>query len=112
LGARILKKGEPIPIDHDQFLQCYECGNVYGKDEIEKLKTLKTDMKHHVESNPFDTKKSIVMGTPKRNSQEGKLISARKKRERQRAHHKDPEIEEVLRIYGEENVHIIQDSDP
>jgi len=111
LGARILKKGEPVPIDHDQFLQCYECGNVYGKHEIERLKTLKTDMKQHVSDNPFDTKKSIVVGIPKRNSEEGKLISARKRRERQRAHHKDHQIDEEMRRHGD-RVKVVYDSDP
>jgi hypothetical protein len=37
----------------------------------------------HDETNPFDAKKGIVLGIPNRISEEGKLISARKRRERQ-----------------------------
>jgi hypothetical protein len=29
LQPRILKKGEVKPPDYDEFVQCYECGNIY-----------------------------------------------------------------------------------
>ncbi len=75
------------------FLQCYECGNIYPVHEIEKLKKLKVDTKHHKSDNEFEAKEGIVMGIPKRSSPAGKKISAKKRRERNRMHHKDPEID-------------------
>jgi adenylate kinase len=36
----------------------------------------------------------------------------KEKRERDRSYHKDKEIDELLRIHGEDNVHIIEDTDP
>lgn len=61
--------------------------------EIERQKILKADTKHHKSDNEFEAKEGIVMGIPKRSSPAGKKISAKKRRERNRMHHKDPEIE-------------------
>ncbi len=49
---------------------------------------------------------------PKRSSAAGKKASAKRNRERNRQHHKDPEIDALLRIYGSDNVHIVEDTDP
>ena len=111
LGVLTVSKGEKRPADWENWLQCHQCWTKYGRFEIIAQKTLKMNTERHEEANPFDAKKGIVLGIPNRTSKEGKLISARKRRERQRAHHKDSEIDELLRIYGEENVRIIYDSD-
>jgi hypothetical protein len=62
--------------------------------------------------NPFDEQKGQVVSVPKRSSKEGKKTLDKRRRERNRPHHKDTEIDELLRIYGEQNVHIIQDTNP
>jgi hypothetical protein len=68
-------------------------------------------MKQHILDNPFDTKKSLVTSIPNRTSEEGKKISVRKWREKNRPHHKDKEIDKEMRRHGE-NVRVVFDSDP
>ena len=112
LGVLLVKKGEKRPADWDNWLQCHECGNKYGRFEIIAQKTLKMNTERHEEANPFDAKKGIVLGIPKRTSKKGKRISARKQRERNRQHHKDPEIDREIQQHGSDNVYVLEDSDP
>lgn len=59
---------------------------------------------------PFDYQKGIILGVPSPTSDKGKYNAAKRKIERNRPHHKDKEIDELLRVYGEENVTILYDS--
>jgi hypothetical protein len=52
LKNRIYPDNEPIPVDHDQFLQCHECGTIVPIYEIEKQSKI-TDVKE-ITDNPFD----------------------------------------------------------
>ena len=104
LGPKCLFKGDQPQPDHDQWLQCYQCGNIYPIYEAKYEQTLEgfavpTD-------NPFDNGEE-VLGIPKRGTEAGKRASEKKKRERNRLRHKDPEVDEALRRLGEENVRII-----
>lgn len=78
LKNRIYPDNETIPIDHENWLQCYECGTVVPIYEIEKESSIR-DVVETVD-NPFDLGTS-VLGIDSR-SVGGK--NARKKRERQR----------------------------
>jgi hypothetical protein len=80
LKNRIYPNNEPIPIDDDQFLQCYECGLIVPVYENEKESSIK-DVVETAE-NPFDIGKSFL-GIDSRTSVGGK--NARKKRDRQKA---------------------------
>jgi hypothetical protein len=80
LKNRIYPDNEPIPVDHDQWKQCLECGLIVPIYEIEKESSIK-DVVETV-ANPFDTGTSFL-GIDKRTSMGGK--NARKKRERQKA---------------------------
>lgn len=110
LGARIVEKGQQRPVDWEEFLQCYYCFNIFPRHEIAKEKTLKVDVERHTEDNPFDVKKGIVLGIPKRSSPAGKKASAKRKREKQRVHHSDPEVDREIQQHGEDNVKILYDS--
>ena len=115
LRPRILKKGEVKPPDYDQFVQCYECGNVfpiyqsYPETEIkDSLETVK---------DPFENSESVFLSTETRATQ-------RRKRERRDKYRKgmykytskrlqhdeqeDPEIQEEIDRHGPDNVHIIK----
>ncbi len=48
---------------------------------------------------------------PKRSSAAGKKASTIRNRERYRQHHKDPEIDALMRIYGD-RVKVLEDTDP
>ncbi len=82
-----------IPVDHDQFLQCHNCGLIVPVYEIEKEATIK-DVVETID-NPFDQGKSFL-GIDSRTSIGGK--NARKKRDRQRALDdiKDPDLKHEL----------------
>lgn len=52
-GARIYPKDEPKPTDADQWLMCWECGNIYALHELSK----ESKIKNAVEtiSSPFES---------------------------------------------------------
>ena len=80
LKNRIYPEGQPIPADHENWLQCYECGTIVPVYEIEKESRLKDVVE--TTDNPFDTGKDFL-GIDSRTSIGGK--NARKKRDRQKA---------------------------
>lgn len=71
---------------------------------------LKSDTKLQVEANPFDAKKGLVTGIPKRSTPAGKRATAKRTKERTRAHHKDKDIDREIQQHGEENVKVVYDS--
>lgn len=52
LGPRILMKGEPIPRDHDQWLQCRSCGIIIPIYEVKKESKLQDFVE--TSDNPFN----------------------------------------------------------
>jgi hypothetical protein len=109
LGPKRTPKDQEIPYDNDKWLECYHCGNIFPKHEIERQKKLKTDIAQHKAETPFEVGETIITSVPSRTSPAGRKAAAKRKRERQRAHHKDPEIDRAIQQFGENNVHIIQD---
>jgi hypothetical protein len=79
LKNRIYPDNEPIPLDHDQWRQCHECGLIVPIYELQKESQIK-DVVETID-NPFDIGTSFL-GIDKRTSVGGK--NARKKRERQK----------------------------
>ena len=78
LKNRMYPNNEPMPVDHENWLQCHECGEIVPIYEIEKESSIR-DVVETVD-NPFDLGTSFL-GIDSR-SVGGK--NARKKRERQR----------------------------
>lgn len=74
LKNRIYPNNEPIPVDHDQWKQCHECGSIVPVYELEKESTLKDVIE--TSDNPFDIGKNEFLGIDSR--------KARKKRQRQK----------------------------
>lgn len=58
LGARIYPKDEPKPSDADQWLMCWECGNIYALYELSKESQI-TDVVETTDS-PFDSGKNFL----------------------------------------------------
>ena len=69
LQPRILKKGEVRPPDYDEFIQCYECGNVFPIHETH----FESKIKDSVETtdNPFENE-SVFLSTESRATQRRK----------------------------------------
>jgi hypothetical protein len=93
LKNRIYPENDPIPVDHDQFMQCHECGTIVPVYEIEKESSIKDVVE--TSDNPFDIGTSFL-GIDSRTLIGGK--NARKKRERQKALEdiKDHEVKREL----------------
>jgi hypothetical protein len=93
LKNRIYPEGEQIPIDHENWKQCHECGSIVPVYEIEKESSIK-DVVETVD-NPFDVGTSFL-GIDSRTSVGGK--NARRKRERQKEFDaiKDPDLKREL----------------
>ena len=72
-------QNEPMPVDHENWLQCYECGTIVPVYEIEKEASIKDVIE--TSDNPFDIGTSIL-GIDSKTSIGGK--NARKKRDRQK----------------------------
>jgi hypothetical protein len=64
LKNRIYPENDPIPVDHDQFIQCHECGTIVPVYEIEKESSIK-DVVETVET-PFDSAKNEFLGIDSR----------------------------------------------
>ena len=107
LGAKATLQGKQPQSDDDLFMQCFECWALYPKYETKVEQSIEGFIT--TTENPFDDGKD-VLGVPKRTSPAGRKASEKRKRERNRPRHKDPEVDEALRRLGEDNVHIIYDS--
>jgi hypothetical protein len=103
LKPGILKKGEVKPPDYDQFIQCWECGNIfpiyqsYPESEIkDSLETVQTPSENE----------SIFVSTESRATQrrKGKKHKSRFKI----GEHEDPEIQ--AEINNDNTVNILYDS--
>ena len=70
LQPRILKKGEIKPPDYDDFVQCWECGNIFPIHETH----FESKIKDSVETtdNPFEGNESIFLSTDNRKEQRRK----------------------------------------
>jgi hypothetical protein len=80
LKNRLYPDNQPIPVDHENYLQCHECGLIVPVYEIEKEPSIKDVVE--TTDNPFDSGK-MFLGIDSRTSVGGK--NARKKKERQKA---------------------------
>jgi hypothetical protein len=94
LRPRMLKKGEIKSPDYDEFVQCYECGNIfpvyqsYPESEIkDSLETVK---------DPFENNESIFLSTDSRATQ-------RRKRERRDRYKKGVTRHTSMRFQTEEH---------
>ena len=107
LKNRIYPDNEPIPVDHDQWFQCHECGAIVPVYEIEKEATIK-DVIETID-NPFDMANSpMFLGVDNRATQRRKEKKPRSKRFKSLEEHEDPEIQaEIDRV---NTVKILYDS--
>jgi hypothetical protein len=110
LGPKILMPNEVRQPDYDQWLQCPDCYEVVAAYVIEHDATIIRDDIPTVD-NPFENTTEIIGAVAKRHTTVGKRATAKRNRERNRPHHKDPEIDREIQQHGEENVRIIYDSD-
>jgi hypothetical protein len=90
LQPRILKKGEVRPPDYDEFIQCYECGNVFPIHETH----FESKIKDSVETtdNPFENE-SVFLSTDSRKEQRRK---GKHKSRFKIGEHEDTEIQAVI----------------
>lgn len=98
LGNKILMPNEPRPADYESWLECPRCYNLVPIHEIPKEETV-TDAVETID-NPFEGSKFRLESIPKRSSPAGKRALA-KKRGKKIKLHDDPEISELMRIYGD-----------
>ena len=87
LKPRILKKGERKPPDYDQFIQCWECGNIYPIHETHFEPKIKDSLE--TVNNPFENE-SIFLSTDSRATQRKK---GKRKSRFKVGEHEDPEIQ-------------------
>jgi hypothetical protein len=59
LKNRIYAKGQPIPLDNDNWLQCHECGEIYPI--YEKKNEPQIQDFTEIVDNPFDVQKDAVI---------------------------------------------------
>ena len=94
LQPRILKKGEIRPPDYDDFVQCYECGNVFPIYEAH----FESEIKDSLETvkDPFEGNESVFLSTESRATQKRK---GKKHKSRFKVgEHEDPEIQAELDV--------------
>jgi hypothetical protein len=89
LKPRILKKNEVKPPDYDDFVQCYECGNVFPIHETHFESKIKDSLE--TTDNPFENE-SVFLSTESRATQRRKKHKSRFKI----GEHEDPEIQAAI----------------
>lgn len=108
LGGKILMPNEPRPDDYENWLECATCGWLCPIYQVEKEATIKDSIE--TIDNPFESK-TIIESLPKRTNRTGMKIAARGRKRDKNKLHNDPEIDALMRIYGD-RVTVLQDSDP
>ena len=73
LRNRVYPDNEPIPVDHDQWRQCLECGLIVPVYELQKESEIK-DVLDTV-TNPFDLAKDSILGVDNRQTTKKKRRS-------------------------------------
>lgn len=58
LKNRIYPDNQPIPVDHENYRQCYECGSIVPIYELEKESSIKDVVE--TSDNPFDQGKEFL----------------------------------------------------
>jgi len=81
-----------MPADHENWLQCHECGTVVPVYEIEKEASIK-DVVETID-NPFDNAKDQFLGVDSRKARRKKRLD--KQKYENYDHIKEPEIREQL----------------
>jgi Fe-S-cluster-containing hydrogenase component 2 len=104
LGPRILQPNEPRPADYENWIQCPTCLWICPLHEIAHEEEIKDTME--TIDNPFEQGKFILETVYKRNNPKGKKLSAKKRRNKIKLDD-DPEIDALLRAYGD-NVKVHQ----
>jgi hypothetical protein len=92
LKNRIYPDNELIPVDHENWKQCHECGSIVPIYELEKEATIK-DVVETVE-NPFDFAKNEFIGIDNRTS--AKKRKRLRDRERELDSIKDDDLKREL----------------
>jgi hypothetical protein len=105
LDGRILEPNEPRPADYENWLQCPTCLWICPIFELPKQEEIKDNVET-IES-PFEQGKFILETIPKRGSAAGKKLSLKKRRNKIKLD-SDPEIDALLRAYGNDRVKVIQ----
>ncbi len=102
LKPRQLEKGQQKAPDYDQFIQCWECGNIFPIYEAHFEPKIKDSLE--TVNNPFENE-SIFLSTDSRATQRRK---GKHKSRFKTGEHEDPEIQAEIDRHGSENVRIIQ----
>ncbi len=93
LKPMLLKKDQQKAPDYDQFIQCWECGNIYPIHETHFEPKIKDSLE--TVNNPFENE-SIFLSTESRKEQRRKG-KKRKGRFSYKQEHEDPEIQAEIR---------------
>jgi hypothetical protein len=95
LKNRLYPEGEAIPVDHEQFKQCHDCGLIVPVYELQK----ESEIKDVVETtdNPFDESKNQFLGIDNRHSSSGKKSRSKRQRDQELDDIKELELKAELR---------------
>ena len=88
LKNRIYPNNEPIPADHENWLQCYECGTIVPVYEIEKEASIKDVVE--TSDNPFDSGKEFL-------GIDSRELRSKKSKQMDYDYINDPEVKGELR---------------
>jgi hypothetical protein len=98
LGPKLLMPGEVKPDDYGNFLECPTCWWLCPIYQIEQEATIKDAVE--TSDSPFEGGKFVLETIPKRSSAAGKRASAKKRKSKIKLDD-DPEINDLLRTYGD-----------
>ena len=110
LGPKIPTLNEPRPDDYEDWFECSVCGYIRHYNEIPVQEEIQDTIEK--QTNPHEDRLQLV-SIPTRAAEKGKKPRGKKVRRKNRNKlDDDPEIDALMRIYGEQNVRVVFDSDP
>ena len=110
LGPKILMPNEQRQPDYESWLQCPSCAEVVAAYVVEHDATIIRDDIPTVET-PFENTTEIIGANPRRTTKAGQRALSKRRKERDRPHHKDKEIDMEMARHGD-RVNVVYDSNP
>jgi len=121
MGPKLILEGEQRQADHDQFMQCPSCAWLCPIFELETEPEIQ-DTAQTIDS-PYDNQEGQVLGVANRQTQtktrkkkaaySNRVTRPTSKRTSQKLKQElDPDIQREIDQHGEDNVHVVYDSNP
>jgi hypothetical protein len=109
IGNRILMNNEPKPDNYEFLWECGVCGLKGDASQIAKEAEIQNAVELQESS---EDNRTVIESIKKRKFTTGKPLIKRGGKKKKKELHHDPDIAREMKQFGQDNVHVIFDSNP